>query len=61
MIKMLEVEDIFSFILIVTGLAACFVCVCSAVLSGDLLLLIIAVIVVVYILLAYFVLRRLMK
>jgi len=61
MVKAFEVEDIFSFILIITALTACFICICGAVLSGDLLLLIIAVIVVVYILLAYFVLRRLMK
>ena len=61
MLGILGVENIFSFILMLTGLATCFVCVCSAALSGDLLLLIIAVIVVVYILLAYFVLRRLMK
>ena len=61
MVKAFEVEDIFSFILIITGLAACFICICSAALSGDLLLIIIAVIVVVYILLAHLVLRRLMK
>jgi len=58
MLGMLGVENIFSFILMLTALAACFVCVCSAALSGDLLLLIIAVIVVVYIILAHLVLRR---
>jgi len=58
---MVEIEDIFSSILIATGLAACFICVCSAVLSGDAILLVIAVIVILYILLAHFVLRGMMK
>jgi len=58
MLKMFEIENIFSFVLVFTALAACFICICSAILSGDLSLLIVAVIVVLYILLGHFILRR---
>jgi len=58
---MVKIEDIFSFILFATALAACFICICSAILSGDGILLAIAAIVILYIFMAYVVAEAIMK
>ena len=55
------IEDMFGFILFITALISCFICICSAALSGNLLLLVIAALVVLYVLIACFILRGMMK